>query len=296
MRPIRTLPFLRAQDNVPTVAWLDSGGGALPESRTGWDQDAKLHVTSAVKAPWGKMFSEMQLGSDSIAVLSLIADCAQTQIRIVLGHTNISRASSDKVLLNGELHGTQVRDRVELILSLVLISCGSDAGPVAASMPGSVLWQVSTTLHLGLNLGGFPVTWVDFRKTLHLPERAAWYLDWDAEELDRDLNDGARLLLNSAHKQLVDSLRGPATPVGRGVLEFLYYELARTLIRGALQNEEFVTGQCYREGSLGHRISALISQVFPDIELSGLAERMSMRPGRFDRELQHGVSFLAALE
>jgi hypothetical protein len=140
------------------------------------------------------------------------------------------------------------------------------------------------------------MVWVDFKKASGLPGQAAWSLEWDPYALAEDVLRGPRLYLNKAHARLRNAIEDPTTEASRNILEMLYFEVGRTLIAGALRNEEFTKApERYGSGSLGATVYRLISVTFPGVPPAYLADRMRKEPIRFDRELQHGLRVLEAL-
>ncbi|MEK9507677.1 hypothetical protein WI460_05645 [Gemmatimonadota bacterium Y43] len=242
------------------------------------------------------ILDELRLGDGARLRLSLTWYSRGTQARGVLQCAEVTSETTPAVALSGRVLGRDVSGATEVSAILTLIDAGSRPDPIAARRPGSMLWQATERIALGHNLSGFPMMWVDFDAATHLPARAAWHLDWDPGDLDAELDHRTRLLLNSGHPVLAEALANPSSPSSRPVLEFLYHDLGRTLITGALRHlSEDRAAASFSDGSLGRRILELMEAIFPNRRPIDLKARMDLQPGAFDRDLQANLRILQAL-
>ena len=144
----------------------------------------------------------------------------------------------------------------------------------------------------------FPVEALDFTKTAHLPDKAAWFLEWNPFDLDEPIHASMRLLINSSNPRVRDAV---SKPLAKGepslISSFIQFEIARSLVEGALGNDDFVSSApgSYAEGTCGCSLHRLIHGVFDNEPLVSVRERMRSSPAEFLAELQDALQPVKAL-
>jgi hypothetical protein len=132
------------------------------------------------------------------------------------------------------------------------------------------------------------VTAVDFEGSGRLPVDAGWALEWNPEQLEGPVLGDIRLLVNSRDDVLLSALRsGAADPKATVVRSFILFDVARSLIDGALTNESFVSDpDRFEEGSVGRMLSELLAAAWPGVPVATLLSRRRDDPARLSAELQ----------
>jgi hypothetical protein len=132
------------------------------------------------------------------------------------------------------------------------------------------------------------MTAVDFTTLARVPDAAAWYIDWDPQDLDVPVLGGLRLLLNSTHPRIIGAVRtGSDDPAAAIVRSLIECDVARHLIRAALDNESFVRApDAYPDHSVGRMLSDLISTVWPSVPVPSIRARAFQEPARLDADIQ----------
>jgi len=188
-------------------------------------------------------------------------------------------------LAGGDLGGALVL-RTVLLLDLA----PAESRPLAAHLPGSILWEGEPRHVVDLEGTGtrFPTELRVFGDRNGFPSRAAWYLDWDRDDMSLPVLGSIRLYLNQAHPMMGSLAGGTEEPDILRVRETLKFDLARELITGALANREFLADPgAFDAGSVGATIRRLCTRVlFPQWTLDELARGVKTAPARFDAELQ----------
>jgi len=291
-------PFRRVGAAAPRCEWFlarpDGEFGDLPLSLNDWDPAASITAAVRVEADLEGIEARTGVAADADLRLSLSWYCRTTQVRGSGETLSVGRDASDGLTLTCTARGDQLGGAVEFRVALVLASAGSPSSSLAATIPGSVLWEASQKVIIEGIGGRFPMVWIDF-KASGLPDRSAWYLDWDPHALDEDVLRGARLHLNRSHERLREAIENPSTPEAQTVFEFLYFDVGRAVITGALRNRDFVEQPDRERGTLGDEVRRLIGITFPGVPASHLADRLKHQPTTFDRDLQHGLRILGAL-
>jgi hypothetical protein len=139
------------------------------------------------------------------------------------------------------------------------------------------------------------MTAIDFAAVPRVPDGAAWYLDWDHEDLNAPVLGGLRLLLNSAHPRITSAVRtasdDPAAAIVRSLIEC---DVARQLVHAALDSEQFVERpEAFVDDSVGRMLADLLTMVWPGIAVRGLRQRARLEPSRIEAELQEALRVAA---
>ncbi|WP_245906201.1 hypothetical protein [Mycolicibacterium palauense] len=129
---------------------------------------------------------------------------------------------------------------------------------------------------------------MDFREIPNYPDDAAWLLEWESDELEAPVLGGMRLLVNSSHETLPEMLRSGSSDARSGLLRaFVTFDVARSLVVGALASEHFVEDpESFESGTIGRMLFELISTCWPGAQLSALQARSIDDAARFEAELQ----------
>lgn len=290
MRTRAVPPYLLpGDDHVTPDDWTLADGTALGERLDHWDPHTDLEMAREVTIDLGALRAECGLGHG--AALALVAGWRSDRTRL--------RAHGDPVELGvlGELvrapvtlsiAGDSAGGRLDLWTGLVLRAPDRSSSPLAARRPGSILWQDDVAVALEGSAARFPVTPIDFAAVPWVPEEASWALEWDPEDLGSPVLGALRLLINAGDDELVSAVRtGSEGPIPRLVRSFVYYDIARSLVHGALASERFTASpEEWQEESLGRMLFELLDRCWPGVPAGSLRERLIATPGRFDAELQ----------
>jgi hypothetical protein len=134
---------------------------------------------------------------------------------------------------------------------------------------------------------------VDFEASGWLPPRAAWYLAWNNLELNEPLHGSVRLMVNAKNPRVAAAAQNPNHAANAPIVSMMYYDVGRTLIRGALTSDEFTARpDQYREGSTGWALHGLLRAFFPAESTVGLRGLMDQQPAEFEAELQAALRLL----
>jgi hypothetical protein len=160
---------------------------------------------------------------------------------------------------------------------------------LAARYPGSILWEDRVRVALEGTSSRFPTEVVNFNTASWAPYGGAgWFLSWNRDELREPLLRNVRLFVNSTHTGIVAAVQAALpTPEQAMIRSAIYYDVGRQLIRGALENVEFVEdSHAYPNGSTGKAILSMINLLFPADTPASLRSTMRTRPEYFDSVLQ----------
>lgn len=221
--------------------------------------------------------SDLDLGTDS-----QIGE-AGTRVGVTDGSARIQLAVG---LPGGELAG-----RVELRTVIALADGGRGRQPLAALIPGSVIWDDSTTVALEGAGSRFPMEWLDFAAASWLPPGAGWYLDWTHDAPEAPALGAVRLYLNSGHEAVRAAVTSTTpTPEDQVIRDVIEYDVARTLILGALRADPGPwDAAAAQEGSVAAVVRRLIVVVFPTDTMEGLRNRFTAAPQHLEVRFQDGL-------
>lgn len=294
MRTAPTLPYLAAPDDaVSADFWTTETGAELPERLEHWDPFTDMAVTRTIVLDLDAVREGCRLGADaSFAVTASwystatrLSDSAAVELADLSG---LVRATVSLVL-----PGPRIGGRVTLRARLILRHPGSAATLISPRIPGTILWRDEVAVEVEGASARFPMAVADFTATRH-PTESAWVLEWDNHDLEQPLLGGLRLLLNSAHPTLTSYLRtGVNDPAASLIQSFVTYDVARTLIFGALRNERFLAApRGFEEDTVGRAVSELIDSCFPGVPTGTLATWTAESPDRVETVLQAALRTL----
>lgn len=76
-------------------------------------------------------------------------------------------------------------------------------------------------------------------------------------------------------------------PAAGLVRSFVMYDVARSLVYGALENERFIEdAETFDDGTIGRMLFDLLSMYWPELSVKALAARRREDPARLDADLQ----------
>jgi hypothetical protein len=277
-------------------AWTTEDGSELTDRLDHWDPFTDLHLVREIQVDVAAIRAACLLGDD--AAFALVATWTASTTRLAGDGPPVELGSGGGLLrtaLTLPVAGASVGGRLDLHTRLVLRYPGREPSPISPRRPGAVLWTDEDRIALEGGASRFPVTAADFTTSPRYPDAAAWVLEWDSDDLDVPVLGGMRLLVNSSHDTLLQTLRsGSADARATAVRSFVTFDAARSLISGALGNDRFVEDpEAFQEGSMGRMLFELLTLCWPGVPVSVLRARSLEDPARLDAELQAYLGILA---
>ncbi|MBA3943649.1 MAG: hypothetical protein H0X37_03705 [Herpetosiphonaceae bacterium] len=274
MSIIRRRPYATpTSEHVKIGAWNIMNGDdmhQLPAFLPDWDPAVVIHASVPVRVDYAGVLADCHLGPDARLRLAAIWTSPGTGLRdhgdlIDLDSQNIN----DQFYASVRIDGTLVSHEVQLTTQLVLLSPGKSAHPLAPKLPGSIVVAQTQTLQLEGKGSRFPVEVIDFASTYY-PDRAAWVLYWDEEDLHQTVLGHMCLYINARHTRVMRAV-SQLQLEDVGIREAIRLDVARTLLLGALNHDEFLhRPQVFAEGSVGAAIYAMTQLYFPGTSLTQL--------------------------
>lgn len=299
---ISAVPFLTTPATTLAVtAWhvqTDDGLQPLPRVLPHWDYNQRLLLTRTIELDLDAVLSACRLSRDDTLSLVAVWTCPGTALRGKLSAVNVDAREprGTQILLQGMVDGHALSGELWIETNLVLLKRRADGSPLAATRAGSILWQDASSVMLEGEAPRFPVEVVDFAHTLWAPAGAAWYLSWNPHDLRQPFLGAVRLMINSGSPSVVKAVaRDDPDPAGQAIRSTIHFEVGRTLVRGALLNEEFRSHpESFPEGTVGRALWRLLSLLFPGDSPEGLKNMMEQRPEYFDSVLQEKLQLFHA--
>ncbi|MCC6190311.1 MAG: hypothetical protein IT318_14865 [Anaerolineales bacterium] len=293
MPPVQQLPYFTSHlERVTVDSWQLQLGGTLepmPAFLPNWDPGVTLSTSTSITADVPGIFEDCALGPDARLRAGLRWYSPGTGLRGTGSHVDLALTDGTLTsLLSAEIEGTQLASSLELAVCLILLQPGLNPGPFTARRPGTLLYLQEPRQRLLLEGEGgrFPVELIDFSigRTV-LPDNAGWVLVWDPEDLHQPVLGSVRLYVNSRHERVKQAVT-LGLPEDFGISEAIRYDLARTLILGALQNDEFVNRpEAFAEDTVGAAIHAMLHVYFDGVPLHDLRSNAE-QPSSFEPKLQ----------
>jgi hypothetical protein len=265
-------------------------GTSLPE----WDPAMRLHLCVEASLDFKEILSDCTLSRSSRLRLASNWRSEGSGLRGRGTWTDFDQASpSGSRSLEVQVEGSLLARNFILEVVLLLLERGNKSGPLAPSLPGSILWQHEDCLLLEGQGTRFPMEFIDFQSAGWLPSDAAWYLDWDPADFEKTFMGTVRLYLNARNERLRRALSENLS-TDHAIREAIRFDVARTLIMVALENEDFLSNpSSYEDGTVGAIVRRLINVVFPTDDLSSLRDAKRQSQQRFECKLQSNVKLFA---
>lgn len=294
--PVAPTYLLPDDDAVTLGPWLDHAGSEVAERIAHWDPVTDLELTRAATVDLDAIRSQCGLGPDSAFALLAIW---RTPTRTRLGGAG---APVELGLLDGtvrapitvRVQGREAGGRLDLTTRLVVRTAGSAATPISPRRAGAILWTETDRVMLEGSAARFPTAAVDFSDVQRVPDAAAWYLDWNIDDLAHPVMGGVRLLLNRGNPRIVSAVRSATDdPSAQLIRSIIRSDVARQLVRAALGNDEFTASpDSFPDDSVGRLIRDLIATIWPGIPVDAVRARALQSPARFDAEVQAALEVL----
>ncbi len=290
MRTPAALPYLLPPDEAVTVEpWRTTEGIEIGDRLEHWDPFTDLELLRKVTVDVDAVRVACGLGADSALALSGQWRSDRTRLAgegepVELGSLGGCLRAPVVVTVPGASAG----GRLELQVRLLLRSAGLTPSAISPRRVGAVLWTDMQHVALEGGAARFPVTAADFAAMPRFPASGSWALEWSSEELEAPVLGGLQLLVNSGDPSLLEALRsGSGDACAAMVRSFVTFDVARSLVHGALANERFVEApDAYDDGTVGRMLAELLGACWPGIPVSTLRARLIEHPSRLDVELQ----------
>ncbi len=288
-------PFLKAAaDSVNAGPWTLMGGGELDDRVEHWDPyfELRLERQITVDVDW-VLASSGGVEANALAVATL---WRSNRTRLKGPGTSVSLdvgTGESTVSVAVEVPGTMAGGNLELQTLLMLDSETPPNGPIAAHRAGSVLWSDRSVISLEGDAPRFPVAVVDFSALNGIASDAPWSLEWYPGDLDEPVLGAMRLLVNSRNPVALEAVGDALAPESAAVASVIHFDVTRSLVLGALGNEDFVGGpREFEADTIGRMLVDLLDRCWPGVDPAVLAARMAEGPHRLESELQATTGLL----
>lgn len=262
---------------------------AMPPVLKNWDPLTDLSFGREVTFDFPKIFSQCGLTAGAEILVTGSWRSQGTGLKECPSELPFSCGASRKTVnLAFKVTGSKLAHSVDLLMRVLLKKRGRNDSPLAPSRVGSILWQDEHSMRVEGLGSRFPMEFVDFSEHGY-PPNAGWRIHWNKGNLHAQVMGCVCLLINRQHERLRGIVTGTVNdPQSPAVLEAMHFFIARELIVGGLDNDEFVEEtQDFPKGSIGEAIRLLIRRVFRGEEPNSVREIYRNTPDYFDCALQH---------
>jgi hypothetical protein len=296
MRTSAASPYLLPpEEAIDAEPWRTPDGAELQSRLLHWDPFTEVKAVRAIAVDVDLIREHCELPSDS--AMALLATWRSDRTRLA-GAGPIVELGTLEGLLRAPLEinvpGPISGGQVDLGTRLVLRTPGRITSPISPRRPGAILWTDTQRIAFEGGAARFPLTATDFTSVPRLPDHGAWALDWNPEDLESPVTAALRLHVNSTNIQLVEAIRsGSADGRSQFIRGFVTYDVARSLVEGALTNDRFVDSpEAWDDGTLGRMLFELIGSCWPGIPIPNLRQLLLDDPARLTADLQAHLAIL----
>jgi len=291
-RPQSIAPFLVIpEDAVQCDPWMIQMPlqGTLPAALPEWDSATDLRLERHMRLNIAAIWSACGLAEDD--AIAVVAEWSSegTSLRgcSAPAVTGYRRQADLQVVVS--CSGSEQGQALTLRTRIILHAAGSLAeSPLAPRRPGSILWSESARVLLEGQGSRFPMETVNFENLPGIPRHAGWHLAWSPLDPHLAISAAARLQINQSNQPVLDAVTA-AQPDDRQQLvrRIVYWDVARRMITGMLDNPEFLgKAGAYEEGTLGAAVTTMISLHLPNESVEGLRAVRESNPDLYDTILQ----------
>jgi hypothetical protein len=282
--------------------WRRLAGGdehELPDRIDDWDYSIPLSLTSEVTVDVTRLRAESLLLSDDPLALVAVWEASSTGIREIGCRQALPGAGECTFELLVHLDGALIGGILRVERQIVLSSTGASSDPLAPRSAGSVILREErdevTSIVLEGEAARFPTEVVDFAQLRIAEPEALWYLDMAGVDLEQSPLSAMRLYVNGNHPAVQRALM-QGDGIGELVRSVLQWDVARTMIHRALDNDEFVNDwDRFEEATLGATLQLLVQRIWTGEDATSLRARREADPARFEYQLQARLRLLSEL-
>lgn len=292
MTQIQKLPYYTPKPERITVGeWSlvkDDDHIALGKVLPDWDPAMPIHAVVPVQLDLLGILEDCRLSEKAQLRLATFWESSGTMLRGRGEFIDLTQQHHLKQLyLRLSVDGTKLATNIDLITCLVLLQANSELIPFIPKIPGCILAQTAHNVFLEGEGTRFPIEVIDFSQTEYASD-ASWVLYWDPENLHQTVLGDTRLYLNARHKRVIRAIT-ENLPEDYGIREAVRFDIARMLIMGVLDNEDFVeTPNVFMPGSVGWAVHNMLQIYFPNMSLHYLRDN-SKTPRLFEPKLQESL-------
>lgn len=290
MKTPKAVPYLLPPETaVAAQPWCFTDGAEIGDRLDHWDPFVELDLARVFEVDLDETRRACQLSEH--AAFALVATWSSNRTRTMGDGTVVEFGNlrgTVRTALTLAIPGSEAGGRLTLRTRLVLRHAGEQPSPISPRRVGAILWEEERHLAVEGGAARFPITAADFKAIAYCPENAAWFLEWDPGDLEAPVLGGMRLLINSGHEAIPDMLRsGSADPRAAVLRSFVTFDVARSLIVGALRNDRFVDDpESFEEGTVGRMIFELMALCWPGKPIPSMRSRINEDAALVNAEIQ----------
>lgn len=284
IRPFYTPSF----ELVEHHGWLIDSGGELvplPEEFDRWDYKTTLELSGSLTIRRGSLVKECHLETDSsLAVLvSVHSSRTRTERRVELIDVPVADdllVTAKFCLVGDELGGT-------LAIRTYLVATNPiPTDDLAASRPGSILWQEEHRTRLEGIGSMFPTYAVDFSST-NRRSGAGWRLRVDTSRPDALFNGAVYLELNSGMPAVMKVMQGATDKDSIRLAKVMKWDVTRQLVLQGLASDDVIYSEIDPEGiDVASVLRLVLGNVWPGVAPAVIRTWLLDNPSKIEIDLQ----------
>jgi hypothetical protein len=271
----------------------------LAERIDDWDYSVPLSISCRVTVDVSRIREQTHLTLDDRLVMVALWEASSTGIREVGSRHELPASGEGSFELLVNLEGSRIGGQLTLERQIVLAARGESPEPLAPRAPGSIVLTEPRSERKTVILEGeaarFPTEVTDFNQLTIAEPDALWFLELDLADMEQSPLAAMRLYVNGAHPAVRRALVADDA-TGDLVRSVLQWDVARTLVDRALDNDEFIEEwDSFAEASVGEMLQQLIQRYWPGEDAGSLRARRETSRSRFEYQLQARLALLAGV-
>lgn len=290
-------PFLVLPDEAVTFEGWYLGDKGIPlepvrELLEDWDYARDLTLRASIRLDWQLAADALEVEADSLVIAAALhVGTGQGRLprrTAILARGTLSK-SQTHVVLEAELHGSQLSSRITGHIHLSLGASAHGASALSPILPGSRLW--STDFDVLIEDGGssrFPISSLSFKDAFPNSSHlfSPWYLEWRPGDLHSDFSSSVSLYVNEDEEEFHKRFHAGDRLTVQSVIGGVAFELCSV----ALMSEEGFDIDMFEAGSVGAVISHWLVQAFGHTAARSAKGELERDPGAFFASMLSAMS------
>ena len=302
MKHLRAFPYLRPDSTrIRADKWLHVTRQSitpLPSFLPDWDYATDLELRRSVEIDVPAALQDCGLVDGKIG-LTAVWRATSTRLSGALAPVPLGKEPDrNSIELTVGLSGAELGGTLVLDTQLVLLRAGAREHPMVPARPGTILWSDRETVQLEGTSARFPIEVMDFEQTGISSPDAAWYFDLQRDALEESALGCMVLYVNKGHKRVARAIHSPdADDETRAIISAVRFDVARTLIVSALENEDFMRHAAdFPPGTLGAALQHALRLYWGDRSVDQLKSFRETHQADFESELQARLRLFSGQE
>ncbi|PCC24724.1 hypothetical protein CIK75_11135 [Glutamicibacter sp. BW78] len=254
-----------------------------------WDFRTVLDLRGTIEFDIGELLFASHLDAKSTlgVLVSATSESANAEVALTNDPVRIQAGTQLPIPIEVTLVGKNLSRTCAISIELVVLD-PVPTSPLGAERPGSILWSHQDRFILEGSGAQFPTYAEDFSSSRPSQANALWEIYIDDSDLQANFLSNVHVVLNTAHAEVRDMLRGSGSKATVALQRHLDFDVTRRIIATALATKEVVSSNLdFDDQSVMGGLRRAVAFTWPKADICHLADLRGTSPGLLEAEIQH---------